>query len=799
MLVGRWLGTRRPKLLVKSRVLACHRKTLMATQLPQPFGKYILLNKIALGGMAEIFRAKTIGAEGFEKEVVIKRILPHFTEDEAFVSMFIDEAKVSAKLNHRNIVQIYDFDKQDETYYIAMEYVEGKDLKRVMDLAAKGETPLSIGQIVTIMIGACEGLHHAHTKTHRGQPLNIIHRDVSPHNVMLSYNGEVKVMDFGIAKAAARSTKTRAGTVKGKCAYMSPEQARGKELDPRSDLFALGVIMWEALTSKRLFAGDSDFETLSNVLKAEAPPPSSINEDIPPEIDEIVLNALHKDREKRHASCKAMMQALQGWFYTKLEDKQSAELTPLMKALFTEDIQALREMQQADVKTQFVQASELVRQQRQSSQPSVPKLQSSTAHVAVSLNEARTQAIDIDAARAALQDATVAIDQSATGMGADELMPKKSKAPLFILLALLLIGGGIAAFVLLGNTPDKPTPEPIANNGTTGAQSADGADISATESADGDDSADSSDAAEADGDGEGADAAGTSATGDAPADGEASATASAGTESTSGSTGGDDAAGEETSGDAGGTATGSTGGTDTGDATGDATTGGPVAVVPEVANVTVTVVPTDALIKVGDTEGKGSLVFDATVGSEVAITVTHPDYEPSVQVVEVDRAAKAIAVTLKAKQVAAGLAVMNFTVLPLKAKLLVNGQEQPRGEDGSFQVHGFKVGEEVAVKISASGHQTKESKLRITSPQFAQTFTLEKRRAAERVMSKARFNAKPWARVTVKGNSCDAPCTMKLLSGRHKAKFVGPGGRSKSKSFKVSAGKTTSVFVDLSQ
>ena len=314
----------------------------MAQQLPQKYGKYILLRKIAMGGMAEIFRAKTVGAEGFEKIIVIKRILPHYTDDEAFVKMFIDEARIASKLQHSNVVQIYDFDTIDDRYYIAMEYVEGADLKSCVERGLKSGNPMSPAQCAWIMMEISKGLHYAHQKEDKGQPLNIVHRDISPHNVMMSFAGEAKLMDFGIAKAAQRSTKTMAGTVKGKCAYMSPEQARGKPLDGRSDLFALGIMLWEMLTHKRLFLGDSDFETLSNVLKADVPPPSSVNPSVPAALDAIVLKALSKDRDQRHKSVEAFGRDLTKWFYSTVNDLDLVALKPYLKKLFAEDINTLR-------------------------------------------------------------------------------------------------------------------------------------------------------------------------------------------------------------------------------------------------------------------------------------------------------------------------------------------------------------------------------------------------------------------------------------------------------------------------
>ena len=311
-------------------------------QFPQQFGRYYLTQKIAMGGMAEIFRAKSVGAEGFEKVVVIKRILPHFSEDEGFVTMFKDEARVAAHLAHANVVQVFDFDEVDHLFYIAMEYVEGRDLKRVLDVGARDQKPMSIAQSVFVLIEAAQGLHYAHSRVVDGQPLGIIHRDVSPHNVMISFNGEVKIMDFGIAKAASRSTKTRVGTVKGKCAYMSPEQARGKPLDARSDLFALGVVLWEMLTGKRLFVGESDFETLNNVLKADVPAPSDLNPEVPKELDAIVLKALARERDNRQADAGVFASELRRWFYSSVPDPDAVNLRGYMHGLFEDEIEQLR-------------------------------------------------------------------------------------------------------------------------------------------------------------------------------------------------------------------------------------------------------------------------------------------------------------------------------------------------------------------------------------------------------------------------------------------------------------------------
>jgi tRNA A-37 threonylcarbamoyl transferase component Bud32 len=449
---------------------------------PQKFGKYILLRKMAMGGMAEIFRGKTVGAEGFEKDIVIKRILPHYTEDEDFVKMFIDEATIAAKLQHANIVQIFDFNQQDGSYYIAMEYVEGKDLKNAVEDGIKAGKPFSPQQCVWIIMEVSKGLHYAHTKSHKGKPLNIVHRDISPQNAMISYNGEVKLMDFGIAKAASRSTKTVAGTVKGKCAYMSPEQARGKPLDGRSDLFALGVVLWEMLTHKRLFLGDSDFVTLSNVLKQEAPPPSSINPDVPPELDAIVLKCLDKDRDNRHKDVEQFNRDLTKWFYATVEDLDEVAIGPYMKELYAEDL-ALLAQQSQEERTMAISLDDvpgaggggvssdgatvaLPMAGGPGMDPQAAKtildddsLTADKVRMALMQAQAQGGAVSADAATRALAigpDGNLATGayHPAAGTGTGVAQASGSKTWLIVVLVLLLLGGGGAAAFFLMNKDD---------------------------------------------------------------------------------------------------------------------------------------------------------------------------------------------------------------------------------------------------------------------------------------------------------------------------------------------------------
>ena len=288
----------------------------MSVQQPAKFGKYLLVERIGVGGMAEVFKAKIFGAEGFERLVAIKRILPHLVEDDDFVKMFIDEAKIAVRLQHPNIVTIHDLGKAEGTLYIAMEFVAGKDLRALYDYEKEraGRTPIGIACHVVMKM--CEALHHAHFATGpRGEPLQVIHRDVSPQNVLLGFDGEVKVADFGLAKARGRMVQTQAGVVKGKLAYMSPEQLRGEEIDHRVDVFGLGIVLFELLSGERLFLGPSDMETLRRVYEAKVPPMQPLNPEVPPELEAIVQRALAKERDERYQTALELHDDLQTFVY----------------------------------------------------------------------------------------------------------------------------------------------------------------------------------------------------------------------------------------------------------------------------------------------------------------------------------------------------------------------------------------------------------------------------------------------------------------------------------------------------
>ncbi len=306
---------------------------------PSLFGKYLLLERLNVGGMAEVFAAKAFGVEGFERILAIKKILPTMAEDEEFITMFIDEARISVQLNHANVVHIHELGKHDDAYYIAMEYVAGKDLRALLERFRRRKEIMPTAMAVFCATKICEGLDYAHRKKDaRGQELSIIHRDVSPQNILVSYEGEVKIIDFGIAKAANRSQKTQAGILKGKFGYMSPEQVRGLPIDRRSDIFAVGVILYEMLTGEKLFVGESDFSTLEKVRNAEVPLPRQFNPNIPPGLEKVVMKALAREVEDRYQWSSDLQEDLMRFLLAGDAIYSAKHMAAFMKDAFAEDL-----------------------------------------------------------------------------------------------------------------------------------------------------------------------------------------------------------------------------------------------------------------------------------------------------------------------------------------------------------------------------------------------------------------------------------------------------------------------------
>ena len=307
---------------------------------PSKFGKYLLLDKIAVGGMAELYRAMMMGAEGFEKLIAIKKLLSHLTVQENLVGAFVEEAKLAALLQHQNIVQIYDFGSVDGDYFIAMEHLFGKDLRLIMDKSEEKGRPFSLEYVLYVVSRVCEGLHYAHhLKDLEGNALHIIHRDISPPNIFITYDGEVKIVDFGIAKAASQNTETVEGVIKGKVSYMSPEQAGGESIDQRSDIFSTGILLYEMLTGKRMFEGEP-LQILPKVREAEFEPLDQVVKDLPPLLYEILHRALAKDPDKRYQSSGEMLSDLEECLHENDFRPTARGLAEYMKGLFEEEIAA---------------------------------------------------------------------------------------------------------------------------------------------------------------------------------------------------------------------------------------------------------------------------------------------------------------------------------------------------------------------------------------------------------------------------------------------------------------------------
>ena len=285
--------------------------------------------------MAQIFLAKAGGIGSFERYVVLKTILPDRADDARFISMFLDEARLSATLNHQNIAQVYEVDEADGAYFMAMEYVHGENVRSLLENTLKKSLTIPLELAVTIVSGSAAGLHHAHERRAKnGQSLNIVHRDVSPANIMVGYDGGVKVLDFGIAKAEERSTKTAMGTIKGKYGYMSPEQCRGKAVDRRSDIFALGIVLYELTTLRRAFRGSDDFDTMRRIVNGDLVPPSVAVPGYPRDLEAIVLKALARDTEYRYQTAQDLLEALDDFMVKSKLSSSATALSRFMTKVF---------------------------------------------------------------------------------------------------------------------------------------------------------------------------------------------------------------------------------------------------------------------------------------------------------------------------------------------------------------------------------------------------------------------------------------------------------------------------------
>jgi len=409
---------------------------------PGGFGRYQLLEKIAAGGMAEVYRARMRGEEGFEKIVAIKRILPHMADNDDFITMFIDEAKLAAQLTHNNIIHIYDLGKEDAYHYIAMEYVEGKDLRSILKTASEKGYPLPVELALFIASKVANALDYAHRRMGLdGKELNLVHRDVSPQNVLISFEGDIKLCDFGIAKAATKVQQTQAGALKGKLQYMSPEQAWGKKVDRRTDIFSLGIVLFEMLAGERLFSGDTDLTILEQVRDARSEPPSLKNPDVPKKVDQIVLKALAKNPQDRYQNASEMEKDINSVLYSFQPAPGPADLAIFMHRL----VEASAAASDAQIDAAFAQVAAAP----------APEEKKKGKGLVISKKE--------KAAEPAPVPEPVEISQPAMSLG-DE--PGKSRTGLFAGIGVgVVVLAAAAWFMTRGKAPEPvpvPTPVPAA-------------------------------------------------------------------------------------------------------------------------------------------------------------------------------------------------------------------------------------------------------------------------------------------------------------------------------------------------
>lgn len=309
------------------------------------FGKYTLLNRIAVGGMAEVFLARQEGLEGFEKTICIKRIRPHLSSQPNFVRMFLNEAKLAAQLNHPNVVQIYDLGRVNDSYFIAMEYISGRDMSRIIPKAEKVGISFPMVYALRIASNVCEGLYYAHTKADAyGNPLNVVHRDITPENILVSFNGTVKIVDFGIAKANTQLEQTRAGEIKGKLSYMSPEQCMGHPLDARSDIFSFGSVIYEWVTGYKLFTGENEMAILKSIIDGKIYPPSYFKEDVPEAVERILMKSLDKDKTKRYQSAWEMQFDIDTYLASSEFTPSNIHLSNFLKQIFGDEIEREKDL-----------------------------------------------------------------------------------------------------------------------------------------------------------------------------------------------------------------------------------------------------------------------------------------------------------------------------------------------------------------------------------------------------------------------------------------------------------------------
>jgi TonB family protein len=428
---------------------------------PDRFGQYEILERISSGGMAELFRARRSGVEGFQKIVAIKKILPHIAGDEEFITMFADEAKLAAQLNHPNIVHIFDLGKIEAGgYFIAMEHVEGRDLRSILHMARETglRLPVSLAVAIAAKVGAA--LDYAHRRRgDDGRDLNIVHRDVSPPNILVSTEGDIKLCDFGIAKAASKVSRTESGALKGKVPYMSPEQAWGKPVDQRSDIYSLGAVLFEMLTGRKLFQGDSDLNVLEKVRAGDVVLPSSLNPDVPPGLDAAVLKALAREPDERYLRTSDMLRDLEAVLRTYEPPPSSADLAIYVRSLETEEA-ARRDARAREMQTRAEPARPTEKQVRPEfripvSQQPEPATKSSAPPPAESAPEPAPPA---EPPRSHPPEPVPAGIFATSFPASSADMERKKRTRLYVLIAAASIVLGVAGWLVVRRPAPSPSP-----------------------------------------------------------------------------------------------------------------------------------------------------------------------------------------------------------------------------------------------------------------------------------------------------------------------------------------------------
>ncbi|SEU31460.1 serine/threonine protein kinase [Stigmatella erecta] len=411
----------------------------------EQIGKYEVITRLSVGGMAELFLGFTSGPGGFRKYVALKRILPDVRSNEQFERMFLDEARITAAFNHPNIAQVYELGEEDDGLFLAMEFIAGQNLDQLTDACLRRRQPLPLGMSLAVGRDVCLALHYAHSFTGpSGRPSPVIHRDVAQKNIMVTYDGVVKLLDFGIAKARGSLERTHVGTVKGTAGYMSPEQVRGDPLDGRSDLFSLGVVLWELVTGQRLFAGETERDEMLNILEAPIPSPRQRASHVSEEVAAVILKALERNAGDRWQSGRDMARALDeasGRMMFDLERRAS-----LMRSLF--------QAKMASTQALLDSADE-----RKASAPSGPE-----PAVIVSPDVAEPEGWDRTPARSAADEElaaqAAALSARASAMPEDAATRDVARGPWAVLLLALVVAGGLLVWKLVPALDEDVEPEP---------------------------------------------------------------------------------------------------------------------------------------------------------------------------------------------------------------------------------------------------------------------------------------------------------------------------------------------------